>query len=268
VTRLPKIGLGTWDYRNREECLESVRTSLEIGYRHIDTAQIYETEGCVGEAVMASDVPREEVIIATKVHEYDPGLGYEEFYKAAENRLDKLGMKYIDLLYIHRPIGNYDPGKTLAELDRVVEDGIANHVGLSNFTPELLDEARSKLNHPIFAHQIEMHPFLQQEELHNYALQHDHTIVAYTPFAGGEIFDNDVLGDIADKYDADEAQVTLAWLCSKRNVVAIPKSTSYSHLCQNWESQNMSLKAEDIDQIDSIHEVKRQGRKEGAHWVD
>ncbi|WP_114578700.1 aldo/keto reductase [Saliphagus sp. LR7] len=266
MDQIPPIGLGTWEHTDRKDCIESVRLALEMGYQHVDTAQVYGTEEYVREGIREASVDRDEIFLATKVHEDDPGLGYENFYEAARNRLSALGVDYLDLLYIHWPLGSYEAEETLPELDRVIDDGIAKHVGLSNFTPELIQEARETLENPLFAHQLEMHPFLQQDEQLEYAQRHGHSLVAYSPLARGQVFESEVLTDIAAKHGVSAAQVSLAWLLSRENVVVIPKATGSDHLRDNWEAQNLELDDEDIERIGDIDRTERFVNREDAPW--
>lgn len=263
---IPKLGLGTWENTDPEACADSVQYALELGYQHIDTAQAYGNEEYVGEGIARADVDREAFFLATKVHDEFSGLGYDRFYEAAENRLDALGVDALDLLYVHWPIGRYDAEATLPELDRAVDDGITEYAGVSNFTIELLDEAIETLENPLFAHQAECHPYLQQAHLIEHAQEHDYYFVAYSPLARGDVLTDDVLTDIADKHDASAAQVSLAWLMGKENVVAIPKATGEAHIRDNWAARDLELDDEDIDRIESIEREKRYVERDNAPW--
>lgn len=138
---------------------------------------------------------------------------------AAHESLERLGVDAIDLLYVHWPADTYDPERTLSAFDELVDDGVVERVGLANCSPELLDKARDALDAPLFAHQVEMHPLLQQEVLHEYAVEHDHHLVAYSPIARGHVFDEPAIQGVAERHGVTEAQVSLAWLASKENVV-------------------------------------------------
>lgn len=263
VDDIPDIGIGTYDV-NPVACTTSVETALNIGYRHVDTAEMYENEGAVGEALAAANVDRDDVFVATKIHSRN--LGYNAVMEHVEASCDRLGVDTLDLLYVHWPIRAYDPDETLPALDELYDRGVIRHVGLSNFTPDLLDEARTHLAAPIFAHEVECHPLLQQEELREYAQKHDQYLVAYSPLAKGEVTDVPELVDIAEKHGATAAQVSLAWLLSKENVVVIPKSTSESHIRENYEAQDLSLDKRDIERIDAISRTARQVDFDGAPW--
>ena len=246
---LPRIGLGTYSDDDREQWRENVETALDVGYRHVDTAQDYDNEQYVGAGLADAAVDREDVFVATKLA---PGnLGYDDVLSSTEASLDRLGVDALDLLYVHWPVDTYDPVETLQALDELHDDGAIRHVGLSNFSPELLDEARDALDAPVAAHQVECHPFLQQEDLRAYAREHDHWLVAYSPLAQGAVLDDPVLTDVADKHDATPAQVSLAWLLSQESVAVIPKASSREHMRQNLAARDLSLDDEDLSRIDA-----------------
>jgi diketogulonate reductase-like aldo/keto reductase len=184
---MPRLGIGTWQNTDAEQCAQSVRTALESGYRHVDTAQIYGNEDAVGDGIAAADVDRDDVFLATKV--WTKSLAYDDVLQSTEESLDKLGVDHVDLLYIHWPAGAYDPEDTLAAFDELYEQGTISHIGVSNFEPHHVETAVETLDAPLFANQIEMHPFLQQSELRAHAKEHDYEIVAYSPLARGGVFD-------------------------------------------------------------------------------
>jgi 2,5-diketo-D-gluconate reductase B len=246
---MPMLGLGTWQNDDHDECAASVRTALEMGYRHIDTAQAYRNERAVGEGLAAADVDREEVFLATKV--WISNLESGDVVRSTEQSLDRLGTDYVDLLYVHWPAGAYEPDETLPALERLGERGLVRRVGVSNFEPDHVDRAREVLDGPVFANQVEVHPFLPQRELQSYAARTGIEVVAYSPLARGKVLSDQTLGEIAEKHGASEPQVALAWL-RERGVTAIPKATSEAHIRDNWESLTLSLDDEDIERIDAI----------------
>jgi len=258
------LGLGTWENAEPEQCAESVRTALETGYRHVDTAQAYENEESVGEGIAAASVPREEVFLATKVE--TGNLAGEDVLASTRESLDKLGTDYLDLLYVHWPIDAYDAADTLAAFQRLYDEGTIRHVGVSNFAPRHLDEAREVLDAPIFANQVEMHPYLQQTELREYAAEHGHHVVAYSPLARTALFDDPVLSEIAEKHDASVAQVSLAWLLSLAGVAAIPKATGAEHIRDNWGAYDVDLDEEDLSRIADLDRGQREVDFEAAPW--
>lgn len=264
VSDIPDIGLGTYENSDPEVCAWSVKTALNLGYRHVDTAEIYDNEAAVGEGLAAADVDRDEVFVATKIDSRN--LGYDEVLEHTNDCLDRLGVDVLDLLYIHWPIRTYDPPNTLAAFDELYEAGTIRRVGLSNFTPPLLEEALDILDAPVYAHQVECHPLLQQDELREYARREGHYLVAYSPIIKGQVTEVPELVAIAEKHDATPAQVSLAWLLSKENVVAIPKASSESHIRENLGALELDLEGEDIERIDSIDRENRQVDFDLAPW--
>ncbi|WP_332899098.1 aldo/keto reductase [Haladaptatus sp. CMSO5] len=263
VNGIPALGLGTYKNTNFGSCVASVRNALDIGFRHIDTAQYYENEAAVGEGIRTSPVSREAVFLASKVWFDD--LAYDDVVRTARGSLDRLGVDSLDMLYVHWPAESYDPEATLAAFSDLKRDGLIDNIGVSNFTPELLTEAREQCDAPIKANQVEMHPLLQQDELRAYAERHDIALVAYSPLMQGNVGDVREVCEVAEKHETTPEQVTLAWLLDK-GVVPIPKATSRAHIRANWESQFLALDDEDIAHIDGISEVKRLGNPAFAPW--
>jgi 2,5-diketo-D-gluconate reductase B len=239
---LPPVGLGTMGITDSEV----VETAIDAGYRHVDTAQIYENEDVVGAGLAATD--RETLTVATKL--WTDSLAADTVRPSTEASLDRLGVASVDLLYVHRPRGDYDPGTTLPALDRVRGAGLTAHVGLSNFEP---DQLRTASDHvAIDAHQVEFHPFFWQESLLDHAQRHDYPLVAYSPLAGGRVFDDPTIEAIAQSHDTTPAAVAIAWATSYDNVVTIPKATSRVHLEANLAAADLTLDSEDVARIEAI----------------
>jgi 2,5-diketo-D-gluconate reductase B len=245
--KIPKLGLGTWQNTDPKRCAESVRTALELGYRHIDTAQMYQNEEHVGQGIKQSGVPRADVFLATKV--WINNLDYEGVRASTQQSLRKLHTDYIDLLYIHWPAGKYNPEDTLRAFNELREEGMIRNIGVCNFTVPLLEEAMRISDSPIVANQVETHPFLHQDEMGKFLQKHGMTHVAYSPLARGRVLKAPELAEIAEKYNATEAQVSLAWLWSHEGLAAIPKSSNREHLQENFEATNLRLDNEDIKRI-------------------
>jgi 2,5-diketo-D-gluconate reductase B len=260
---MPMLGLGTWQNDDPEDCAESVQTALEMGYRHIDTAQIYENEDAVGDGLAAADVDREDIFLATKV--WIDSLDREGVLETTRESLDRLGVDKVDLLYVHWPAREYDAEKTLGAFDELVEEGLTDRIGVSNFEPEQIDEALDVAEHDIFANQVELHPLLPQDELREHCAECDVELVAYSPLARGEVFDVPEIEEVAEKHDASPAQVSLAWLREK-GVTAIPKATGAEHIRDNWESLSVDLDEEDVETIDAIEQTERQVDPDFAPW--
>lgn len=261
---LPRLGLGTWQNTDPAQCAESVQNALEAGYRHIDTAQGYDNEAAVGRGIEQADVDRDDIFVATKVS--TGNLAYDDVLSSTAESREKLGVDVIDLLYIHWPTNTYDPEETLAAFDELVDDGVIRHVGVSNFEPPQLEEARELLDAPIAANQIEMHALLQQDELRADAIQHDYWVVAYCPLARGTIFDHDVIADIADDHQVTPAQVALAWLLEQEQVAAIPKATGKDHILENLAATEIELSTDAIERINGLSENHRIVDFDSAPW--
>jgi len=227
-----------------------VEAALDVGYRHLDTAQIYENEAVVGDGLAESSLDREDVVLATKL--WIDNLAPNNVEAGTRESLDRLGVDSVDLLYVHRPRGGYDPEGTMRALDAVHEQGLTQHVAVSNFTPEQFETAQKHCESPIVANQVEFHPLFQQQELLDHARGHDYTIVAYSPLAGGEVFEIPEVQSVAEKHDTSEAAVAIAWALSYDNVVTIPRASSREHLAANLAAAELSLDSEDIERIESI----------------
>ncbi|WP_440763728.1 aldo/keto reductase [Natronorubrum sp. DTA7] len=248
--QLPTVGLGTMGVDDPAV----IETALELGYRHLDTAQIYENEGVVGEglarALESNAVDRDDVTVATKV--WADSLAPEDVRRTTGESLERLGLETVDLLYVHRPIDTYDPETTLPAFDDLVADGLARHVGVSNFTVDELERARGILDSPIAAHQVEYHPLFQPEGLLEHAREHGYPLVGYAPLSGGRVREVDAVVEIAAKHETTPEAVAIAWLASKAGLVTIPKASSRAHLAANLEANGLDLDAEDIGRIDGL----------------
>ena len=253
-TKVPQIGLGTWKNLNPKQCAKIVKTALELGYRHIDTAQKYMNEEYVGDGISQSNVDREEVLLATKI--WVDNLGYEKVKECTEKSLERLRTDYIDIMYIHWPEDKYNAEWTLKALNELVEEDRIRYIGVSNFTPEDLEMAYKHSENPIIANQIEMHPLNQQKELRQYLKSKGIVLVAYSPLARGGVKDIPELTEISKNYGISEAQVSLAWLCSYENVAVIPKASSTEHLKENLEAINIILEKDDIEKIELLDQQK------------
>jgi len=262
VTAFDPFGFGTYQLTGTDTP-RSVRTAVEAGYRHIDTAQEYANEALVARGLAAADVPREEVFVATKLS--TDHLGYDDAIDTAHESAARLGVDTIDLLYAHWPLNTYDPAETIPALNQLVADGVVDRVGLSNFRVDQLEAARDRLEVPLFAHQVECHPLLQQQTLREDAATHDHHLVAYSPLARGQVLQVPELQDIADAHNVTPAQVSLAWLRAK-DVTVIPKATSPEHITENVGARDLELTDAEIAAIDDIDREERQVDFEDAPW--
>lgn len=254
---LPPLGLGTWKLKGAD-CEKAVLKGLAIGYRHVDTAQVYHNEAEVGAglatALETGIVTRAEVVVATKV--WITRLSRKKLKPSLLTSLQALRLDYVDVAYVHWPARKYKAEETLPALAELVDDRLVRHVGVSNFTPELLDEAQAACPKPIAVNQVEHHPWLPQRELREYCAAHDIRLVAYSPLGQGNILDDPALLEVGQKHDATPAQVALAWIMA-HDAVPIPKATSEAHLRDNFGALEVTLDADDLARVNAIPREKR-----------
>jgi len=247
--RIPKLGLGTWQNRG-ESCTRSVRTALEAGYRHVDTAQVYDNEAAVGEGIAAADVDREEIFLTTKV--WRSNLHAPDVYETVRASLDRLDTDYVDLLLIHWPHPRVSFEETLSAMAELRDEGLVEHLGVSNFTRSQLQEARGVVDAPIVTDQVQYHPYVDQSDLLEFCVASDVALTAYSPLSRGGVLDDEVLATIGDRYGKSPAQVALRWLVQQEPVVAIPKASSREHIEANLAVFAFSLTGEEMARIDDL----------------
>ena len=257
---VPRLGLGTWQNTDPEQCAESVRTALEVGYRHIDTAELYDNEEPVGEGVRTAEVDREDVYLATKVlHpravDGDPGdLDRAQVRAAVRGCLDRLGVDSVDLLYVHWP-AQWDLELVHAALAECRDDGLVGGVGVSNYEPAHL-RATLDTDPGVVANQVECHPLLPQADLREYCADVGVDVVAYAPLAHGSVFDVPELQEVAGGRGVSVPRVTLAWLL-ELGVAAVPKATGEDHIRDNLAARRLELTADELATIDAIDRQER-----------
>jgi 2,5-diketo-D-gluconate reductase B len=251
----PRLGFGTGGMRTRAVCVTAVETALEAGYRHVDTAAAYGNESFVGEAITAADVSREDLFVATKV--WDDSLAPADVVASAEASCQRLGLDTLDLLYVHWPRDTYDPARTLPAFDGLYDRGVIEAVGLSNFTPALVEEALEILDAPVLAHQVEQSPLVPQRELRELAVTHDHWLVAYAPLGRGAALELPEVRAVAEKHRITPAQAVLAWQLSLDHVATIPKAASPEHVRENIAARDVHLDEADIARIGSVDDSRR-----------
>ena len=249
---VPRLGFGTFELPGKP-CREGVRDALEIGYRHIDTARGYENEAEVGAGIRDSGVPREQIFLTTKVppDQAEPAALRE----TAEASLRDLGTDYVDLLLLHWPNPDVPVARTLEAMRAVQEAGKTRHVGVSNFPPRLLREA---LEHAaVFADQVELHPFLGQDELLALAEEHDFTVTAYAPLAHGKVPDDATLQEIGREHGKTAGQVALRWLLELPRTTVIPKASSHERRVENFDVFDFELSAAARERIAALPKDQR-----------
>ena len=250
---LPKIGLGTM-MGNSKQSKEAFIAGIQMGFRFLDTAQMYMNESTVGNAIKESGIPRDEIILATKL--WVSNLTRKRVIKSTGRSIKRLGLDYIDVLYIHWPARIKIVGETLSAMSKLVDEGKIKNIAVSNFDSEQLSKAIELCDKPIIANQVEMHPWLQQRELLEFLNKNKIKLVSYFPILHGRFNDIPEVVEIAKKHQVSGAQVCLAWGISK-GAIPIPKSTNIKHLEDNYNSLQLKLDKKDIQAIDSITKVKR-----------
>ncbi len=262
LAAMPRFGFGTYQL-DGEECADAVARAVSLGYRHVDTAQSYENEARVRAGIERADADADDVFVASKLSTRN--LSYDDVVETTQESVERLGVGSIDLMYVHWPIRSYDPEATLPALDEVVDRGLVDRIGLSNFTPSLLAEAVERLETPVFAHQVECHPMLPQPDLREMAREDGHWLVAYSPIARNQVSEVETIRRVAAKHDATPAQVSLAWLLSKDEAAVIPKARG-DHVDENWAARDLTLDDEDLAAIDDLDQRRRVVDFDAAPW--
>ena len=250
--KIPAIGLGTWELRGRA-CARLVEQALKLGYRHIDTAQVYENEREVGEGLRASGVRREEVFVTTKV--WTTHFAPNDLERSTKDSLAKLRLSEIDLLLLHWPNPQVPLSETLGALARVKQLGMVRHIGVSNFTVALIDEAVAACPEPLACDQVEYHPYLDQTKVREACARHGMALVAYSPVARGRIKDDATLTRIGRAHGKTAAQVCLRWLV-QQNVAAIPRTSRIERLSENIDIFDFALSDEEMEEISGMASPK------------
>jgi 2,5-diketo-D-gluconate reductase B len=252
--RIPLVGLGTWDLRGRV-CVRVVEQALRFGYRHVDTAEMYDNEREVGEGLRASGVKRNEVFVTTKI--WPSHFAPRELERAARDCLVRLRLSEVDLLLLHWPNPQIPLQETLGALDKVKRDGLTRHIGVSNFSVSLLAEALQTSSEPLACHQFECHPFLDQSKLIAACRQHGLAIVAYSPIAKGRVRDDEVLAAIGAAHKKTAAQVSLRFLV-QQDIVVIPRTSRVERLAENAVIFDFMLSEREMADIAAL--AHRDGR--------
>lgn len=248
--QMPQLGFGVWQVPN-ETAEATVEHALAAGYRSIDTAMIYGNEVGVGKAIAKSDIPREELFIATKVWNADQG--YETTLQAFDESLEKLGLDYVDLYLIHWPTPKHDKYvETYQALEKLYKEGRVKAIGVSNFDIEHLERILNECEIIPVVNQVERHPNLQQKELQAFCDEHNIKLEAYSPLMNGrDILQDEVIQEIATAHGKTPAQTILRWHL-QTDVIAIPKSVTPSRIKENLDVFDFELSAEEIARISTL----------------
>lgn len=254
MKEIPLIGIGTWELRDKK-CTKSVKLALEIGYRHIDTAHLYENHEAVGRAIKGFD--RDKLFITSKF------FADQEVEKSCEIALKELKTDYLDLYLLHYPDRGAPMNAILSKLQSLKDVGKVKRVGVSNCTIRHLIDMLSWGFHP-YANQVEFHPYLNQKQLLAFCEKNDIRLISYRTLGKGALVTDPLLKQIGDKHGKTAAQVLLRW-CTQKNIPVVPKATSFEHLQENWESFDFMLDQDDLLLLDHL---KKQHRYCEVAWSD
>ena len=250
--RIPAIGLGTWELRGRT-CARIVEQALRLGYRHLDTAQAYDNEREVGDGLRASGVRRDDVFVTTKV--WTTHFAPNDLERSAKDSLVRLRMPEVDLLLLHWPNPHVPLVETLGALAHVRQMGLTRHIGVSNFTVALIEEAVKICSVPLVCDQVEYHPYLDQTKVREACAQNGMALVAYSPVAKGRIKNDQMLAGIAERYGKTAAQVSLRWLV-QQSVSAIPRTSRIERLSENLDIFDFELSEDEMDRVFGLAHAK------------
>jgi 2,5-diketo-D-gluconate reductase B len=252
--RIPAIGLGTWDLRGRI-CARVVEQALRLGYRHIDTAEMYGNEREVGEGLRASGIRRDDVFITTKV--WQDHLAPADFERATKESLVRLRLPNVDLLLIHWPSPRVPLSETMGTLCRMKQAGFTRHIGISNFTVPLIEKAVRLASEPLVTNQIEWHPYLDQSKVVAACRRHGLSVTAYSPIARGRAGNDVQLQRIGMRHGKRAGQVSLRFLIQEGAVV-IPRTSKRERLEENMAIFDFELDPAEMDEIRAL--ANRGGR--------
>ena len=252
--KIPLLGLGTWDLRGRT-CARIVEAALRLGYRHIDTAEMYDNEREVGEGLHASGVKRGDVFVTTKV--WPSHFAPAELERAVRDSLNRLHVRQVDLLLLHWPNPQVPLRDTVGALCKVKRDGLTRHIGVSNFTVKLVAEAVQLATEPLVCNQVECHPFLDQSKVIAACRKHGMAVVAYSPIARGTARNDKVLARIGAAHGKTAAQVCMRFLV-QGDIVVIPRTSKERRLSENAAIFDFSLNAGEMTEIAQL--ARRDGR--------
>jgi len=257
--KLPIVGLGTWQLTGRD-CARLVEQAIRLGYRHIDTAQMYGNEAAVGDGVRASG-KRAEVVVTTKVQ--PERLAPHDLERSVKESLHKLRLDVIDLLLIHWPNPRVPLSETLGAMAKVKQEGYVRQLGVSNFTVALLEEAGKVSSEPLVCNQIECHPFLDQSKVIAATRKHGMAVVAYSPIALGGAAGDAVLEKIAKAHGKSAAQISLRYLV-QQDIVVIPRTSKIERLEENLALFDFALSEAEMAEVRALSQ--RQGRIVDWSW--
>lgn len=243
---IPVVGLGTWELEGRT-CEETVRKAVDMGYRHIDTAEAYENESQIGRALKGVD--RSQLFLTSKVS--SSHLWKKDLIEACRRSLDRLQTDYLDLYLVHWPNEEIPLKDTMEGMSQLVDDGLVRGIGVSNFNSDWLKRAIMFSRAPVVNNQVEYSPYAEQEKTLEFCLANGVTLTAYSPLARGQVLKDHRLEEVGKQYNKSAAQVSLKWLLQKGAIV-IPKASSEEHLRSNADLSGWQLSPQDMKTINAI----------------
>lgn len=246
---VPKLGLGTWQSKGNG-CQEAVKQALEMGYRHIDTAQAYDNEEYVGKGISKSSVDRKDVFLTTKI--WRDKVSKQDLGPSLEESLSKLDTDYVDLVLLHWPVDSVPMEEQLEALKDVQKRGLTRLIGVSNYTVSHMKQVIEDHDVDIATNQVEYHPFLSQDAVLDYIREKNMFLTAYSPLARGEALENETLKEVGEKYGLNAAQTAVLWEYQQDDVVTIPKSDNPDHIKANLEAIEKELSDEDVKKISDL----------------
>ncbi|NHK29357.1 aldo/keto reductase [Parvularcula flava] len=258
---IPRLGFGTWKLKG-DDAIDAVKIALDTGYRHIDTAAIYENEKEVGLALKEGGVAREDIFLTTKI--WNDDIERSRIADAADRSLDHLGTDYVDLLLLHWPMTSRPIADQVQELAEVKKAGKARAIGISNYNASQLTEALDACP-DLACLQAEYHPELDQDPILNVVRNADMLFTAYSPLGRGDSLKHQVVKDIAEAHGKAPGQVVLRWMIQQPNVAAIPKATSREHIEENFDIFDFELTDEEMKKIFAL--VEPDGRIIDPDWA-
>jgi 2,5-diketo-D-gluconate reductase A len=255
---VPLLGLGVWQVRNGRKCVDAVRFALELGYRHIDTAQAYGNEESVGQGLRESGVPRDEVFVTTKFYPRN-----DDPVEAAAASLERLGIDYLNLYIVHWPEGG--PTWAWPGMERARELGYTRSIGISNFGVREVEAVLASASMQPVVNQVQFNPYAYRKELLDVCAQHEIVLEAYSPLGTGRHLSSESVTRIAGRLGRTPAQVLLRW-CIERGIPVIPKSTHRERIAENAQLFDFTLTDEDMTELDDLDTTGGTGEALERKW--
>ncbi|NMB30361.1 MAG: aldo/keto reductase [Clostridiales bacterium] len=256
---IPCVGFGTWNLENNQSGIDIIKTAIDCGYRHIDTAAAYHNENAVGKAVIGSGLPREEIFVTSKLD--NASHGYEETLIAFDRTMNELGLDYLDLYLIHwpRPYAIRDRWKELNEgtwlaFEELYKKGLIKAIGVSNFLEHHLEPIFDKCNIKPMVNQIEIHPQYPQHDIVSFCKSNEILVEAWSPLIGGRAFKNPLLIEMAKKYNKTVSQICLRWSI-QMGALPLPKSSTAERMKENADIFNFEISDADINKMKQLEEL-------------